>query len=307
MSTQIQAVDLNQIQAIGEFGVAELMAMKESIAKKLTIPQFNLFMYQMNRMGLDPSLGHGVPILYGTDVNIRIEYEGIKSLAQKSDGYKGIYSQAIHEEDEFWAEADDDGVITKVHFKIGKPPRGKVVGAYAVAKREGHKDVIIICENADYEKYVKKNSSFWKLDNGNIDPDMAKKFVATRAVKAQFNITLVVEENMMALGSGIEEQQPQGRKDITAEANHTEQPLKKIEPAAKVDPLLQAMDEMQAKFIQFGITEKEEKFKFFHENGVKMKDWKKPTLAELQGVIMLLDQKIADKQAEDEAPLTVED
>ncbi|MNR37614.1 hypothetical protein D3C85_1556510 [compost metagenome] len=67
------------------------------------------------------------------------------------------------------------------------------------------------------------------------------------------------------------------------------------------------MNEMQAKFIQLGITEKESKTQFFKDNNVKMKDWTAPTLAEIQGVIKLLDLKIADKQAEEEAPLNVED
>ncbi|GIO57964.1 recombinase RecT [Paenibacillus cineris] len=305
--TQIQAVDINQIQAIGEFGIAELMAMKESIAKKLSIPQFNLFMYQMNRMGLDPSLGHGVPILYGQDVNIRIEYEGWKSLAQKSDGYKGIYSNAIREEDEFSAETDDDGVLTKVNWKPGKPPRGKVVGSYAVAKREGHKDVIVLCDMDEFEKYAKKNPGFWKLDNGGIDPDMAKKFAATRAVKAQFDVTQVVEGNMMALNSGDGDQTAGPvRRDITAEVTEHSKPLQPeptvVDDATKTKAL---KEQMKQNYAKLGITEMEDKEKHMNEF-CKVKG-ETPTIAEITAYLKIMEMQIQEKQAaesaDDELPI----
>lgn len=304
--TQVQTIDINQVQEIGEFGVAELMAMKESMAKKLTWPQFNLFMYQVNRMGLDPSLGHAVPIPYGNDVNIRIEYEGWKSLAQKSDGYQGIYSQAIRENDEFSAESDDDGVITKVNFKMGKPPRGKVVGAYAVAKREGHKDVIVICDLDEFEKYAKKNPSFWKLDNGGIDPDMARKFVATRAVKAQFDVAQVVEDKMLSLnaGEGDQPSEPK-RRDITAEANAAaattapkEEP-KQEPPADDSDEIKKCRADMKRKFSTLGITTPEGMDEYIQKHG-KLKG-EKPTLQEYKALLKVMDLHIAEKQATDDS------
>jgi len=302
--TQIQSVDMNQIQAIGEFGVAELMAMKESIAKKLSVPQFNLFMYQMNRMGLDPSLGHGVPILYGQDVNIRIEYEGWKSLAQKSQGYKGIYSQAIREADDFSAESDDDGIITKVNYKMGKPPRGKVVGSFAVAKREGHKDVIIVCDLDEFEKYAKKNPSFWKLDNGGIDPDMARKFAATRAVKAQFDVAQVVENNMMALNTGEGDQPVEPtRRDITSEA--TEHPrTTEPEPVSGEEEtrMKKLRAQMKANYTKLELTDKEAMAQHMQQY-CKMKG-DTPTEAELKEYLKIMDLQIQEKQlAADDLPL----
>ncbi|MFK4167671.1 recombinase RecT [Paenibacillus lautus] len=302
--TQIQSVDMNQIQAIGEFGVAELMAMKESIAKKLSVPQFNLFMYQMNRMGLDPSLGHGVPILYGQDVNIRIEYEGWKSLAQKSKGYQGIYSQAIREEDEFSAESDDDGIITKVNFKMGKPPRGKVVGSFSVAKREGHKDVIIVCDLDEFEKYAKKNPSFWKLDNGGIDPDMARKFAATRAVKAQFDVAQVVESNMMALNTGEGEQPAEPtRRDITSEATeHPRNPGTEPVSGDEEARMKKLKSQMKANYTKLELTDKEAMAQ--HMQQYCKKEGDTPTEAELKEYLKIMDLQIQEKQlAADDLPL----
>lgn len=305
-STQIQAVDINQIQAIGEFGVAELMAMKESIAKKLSIPQFNLFMYQMNRMGLDPSLGHGVPILYGQDVNIRIEYEGFHSLARKSPGYISVHRQVIceNETDDFIAETDDQGIVTKIHHKI-KFPRGKVIGSYAIARREGKPDIIVLCELQEFEKYAKKNPAFWKLEDGSLDPDMCKKHAATRAVKEQYDIALAVEENMMALNAGTEGSTEPTRRDITPEANAAMG--KKEEPAPEEPPKSTTKSneaerlkaEMEQKYEQLGILTKDAKGE--HMGQYCQVKGNSPTIGEIKKYIQVMEMQIAEKQAEQDA------
>lgn len=302
-NTQIQAVDINQIQAIGEFGVAELMAMKESIAKKLSIPQFNLFMYQMNRMGLDPSLGHGVPILYGSDVNIRIEYEGFHSLARKSPGYMSVHRQVVcdNEVDDFEAETNDEGIVTKIRHKI-RFPRGKVVGSYAIARREGKPDVIVLCDQAEFEKYAKKNPGFWKLENGSLDPDMCKKHAATRAVKEQYDIALAVEENMMALNS-TENSEPV-RRDITAESKETE-PMKTIAPdkddkeETPIDRTKALKTQIKAKYQALGLKDKSE-FDAHAAEFFKIKG-DVPTEPEIIAYLKIMDQQI--QAAADDLPV----
>ncbi|RUT48564.1 hypothetical protein EJP82_01070 [Paenibacillus anaericanus] len=306
-NTQVQAVDINQIQAIGEFGVAELMAMKESIAKKLTVPQFNLFMYQMNRMGLDPSLGHGVPILYGQDVNIRVEYEGLHSLAQKSNGYNNVHRQVVceNETEDFEATTNEEGVITKISHKI-RFPRGKVVGSYAIAKREGKQDIIVLCDKAEFEKYAKKNPSFWKLEDGSFDPDMCKKHAATRAVKEQYDIAQTVGDNMIALNSTSEGDQAiePTRRDITAEANAAAEaekvsPPQEVEqPTDETSEVDRLKEEMKDKYKQLGITTKEAKAEHM-EKHCKIKG-DGPTLAEIKAYLKIMDLHIAEKQAQDD-------
>lgn len=299
--TQIQTVDINQIQAIGEFGVAELMAMKESIAKKLSIPQFNLFMYQMNRMGLDPSLGHGVPILYGQDVNIRIEYEGFHSLARKSPGYVSVHRQVVceNEVDDFEAETNDEGVVTTIRHKI-RFPRGKVVGSYAIAKREGKPDVIVLCDKSEFEKYAKKNPSFWKLEDGSLDPDMCKKHAATRAVKEQYDIALAVEENMLALNSGQEQPAEPTRKDITAEATEHPKPAATEPPVEDEAAKIKALKaEMKRKFGKLGITDKLAMDEHM-ANHFKVKG-ETPTIAEITAYLKIMDLQIQEIQAAEQS------
>lgn len=323
---KIQDINLNEIQAIGEFGIAEVMAMKQNIAPKLSNTQFNLFMYQVNRMGLDPMLGHCAPILYGEQVNLRIEYEGIKYLAQQSDGYKGIYPQDIRENDDFWAESNEYGVITKVYFKMGKPPRGQVVGAYAIAKREGHDDFIVVCELSDFEKYAKKNPNFWKTADGGIDPDMARKFAATRAAKGQFNIADVVEENMLALNSPPE-YDPPTRKNVTDDANaaaaaepksepalpssNTPTPTEEPQPESEADIIKGLAKQIATNLKELGVPTgrsadaRAAQQEFYSQIGAKFKDVNKPTVAELRALVKLLDQQIEMKKMaeQDELPI----
>lgn len=307
-NTQIQAVDLSQIQAIGEFGLPELLTMKETLGKKLTIPQFNLFMYQMNRMGLDPSLKHAFPIPYGDTIDIRIAYEGWHSKAQESEGYLGVYNQVICEEEkeDFEAETDDEGIIVSIKHKI-KFPRGNVVGAYSIAKREGKKNVVVLMDISEVGKWVKKNPNFWKLDDGSIDPDMFKKHVGTRAIKAQYDIAAVVEDNMEAMNGGASAPSYE-RRDVTPEVEvigTSEPTTTESQTKTQLTPIEQAKADMKAKFITLGITSKEAMGEYMQDNCTIKGD--APTLAEIKGLLKIMDMHIAEKAAQnnsdDELPL----
>ncbi|TKH43429.1 hypothetical protein C1I60_14120 [Paenibacillus terrae] len=312
LSTEI---NLNEIQAIGEFGLPELMTMKETLGKKLTIPQFNLFMYQMNRMKLDPSLKHAFPIPYGDTIDIRIAYEGYHAKAQESEGYQGVYNQVICEKEveDFEAETDDEGVIVSIKHKI-RFPRGKVMGAYSIAKREGRKNAIVLMDVSEVQKWVKKNPNFWKLEDGSIDPDMFKKHAGTRAIKAQYDIAAVVEDSMESLNAGaaVPSYEPQGRRDITAETDAAAEDAKQGkpslpngEPESAISPLEQARSDMKKKFSQLGITEPEDMQAYISEHANPK--GAKPTLPELKGLLKIMDMHLAEKaaqeQANDELPL----
>lgn len=301
MANQIQTLDanLNQIQAIGEFGVPELLTMKETIGKDLTIPQFNLFMYQCNRMGLDPALKHAWPILYNGKMDSRIAYEGYLALAKKSDGYQGVYNQVVcdNEVEDFEAETDEEGIITRIKHKI-RFPRGKVVGAYSIAKREGKKDFIVLMDVLEVQRYLKgQNQKFWKMEDGSPDPDMFKKHAGTRAIKGQYDIASVVEENMEALNASDNipaYTQPTERRDITPEVTESE---KKPEPAAETeaDKIKAARRSMTAKFKTLGITTDQDKLDYIVEKAKPKGD--APTLAEMQGLLKIMDMEIAQKAA----------
>ncbi|WEK53291.1 MAG: recombinase RecT [Candidatus Cohnella colombiensis] len=323
MSTQLQTVDINQLQQIGEFGVAELMTMKETIGKDLSIPQFNLFMYQCNRMGLDPALKHAFPILYGGKLDSRVSYEGLLSLAKKSEGFQGVYNQVVcdNEIDDFEAETDDEGVITKINHKI-KFPRGKVVGAYSIAKREGKKNVIILMDVMEVQKMLKgQNQKFWKMDDGSPDPDMFKKHVGFRSIKAQYDIASVVEDHMESMNGvdSIDPYAPTERKDITEEANalnkqptktETKQPPKTTTPPADDDlkPLddeqpttppvdqeaVRLLKDIEEAFVKLGIHDKDKRAEYT-SGKAKFKNGK-PTVADLKALLKVMKLEIEEME-----------
>jgi recombinational DNA repair protein RecT len=287
-NNQIQvATELNQIVQIGDFGANELMTMKETIGKDLTIPQFNLFMYQCNRMGLDPALKHAFPILYGGKLDSRVSYEGLLSLAKKSPGYQGVFNQVVceNEADTFEAETDDEGIVVKIQHKV-KFPRGKVIAAYSIAKRDGHKPVIVLMDVMEVQKMLKgQNQKFWKMEDGSPDPDMFKKHVGFRSIKAQYDIASVVEENMESMNTpeGYAQQEPQ-RKDITAEVNAAAAQQAPSEPVA--DPVEAKWKEVGELFQKLGVTDKKVQAEYIREN-LKIKG-DKATVAEITGLIKIL-------------------
>lgn len=298
MTNQIQvAPELNQIVQIGEFGIAELMTMKETIGKDLTIPQFNLFMYQCNRMGLDPALKHAFPILYNGKLDSRVSYEGLLSLAKKSQGYQGVFNQVVcdNEVDTFEAETDDEGVFVRISHKV-KFPRGKVVAAYSVAKREGYKNVIVLMDVVEVAKLLKgQNQKFWKMEDGSPDPDMFKKHVGFRSIKAQYDIASVVEENMESMNAPEAYEPPAEpkRRDITAESTEKPQPAEIQQEVTPEDPTALQWNLVGEGLRKLGITTKDKQAEYIRDN-LKIKG-KSATVAELKGLLKIIELAIEDK------------
>ncbi|EFV78983.1 hypothetical protein HMPREF1013_00867 [Bacillus sp. 2_A_57_CT2] len=285
-----QSAELNELHQIGGFGVNELMTMKETVGKDLSIPQFNLFMYQCNRMGLDPSLRHAFPIVYGGKMDIRVSYEGLKSLAQKSDGYQGVFTQVVceNEIDDFDVLLNDEGEMVGVKHKP-RFPRGKVLGAYAVAKREGRSNYVVFMDVSEVQKWMKINGKFWKQDNGDVDPDMFKKHVGTRAIKGQFDIADVVVDGMEAVADSnpIPEYKPGERKDITPDNNVIEPPKESEEEKHK-KALRSSINQA---FKKLGITGKKETAEYIEKHAPSFTN-ENPSLADLNGLLKLLEMNL---------------
>lgn len=321
---QLQTVDLNQIQQIGNYGIEEVMAMKDTLGKDLSIPQFNLFVHDSVRLGLEPRLKHSFPILYGGKMDFRISFEGYHAMAQRSEGYIGLKMEVVteNEVDEFYAETDDEGDITNVHHKI-KFPRGKVVGSYAIAKREGKKNLIVFCDKPEFEKYAKKNGQFWLLDDKSLDPDMCRKHVGTRAIKGQFAVAAVADESTEAMFGSSDAVQPVERKDITPEVTQTpkqtikqpaNEPTKPIDitpdPAQQgeqEDPRKALSKQLKIKLDALSIPSNKDgavaRDAYYKAIGFSFFDPTNPEASEIQDLLKLLDMKIAEKAAEDDKPL----
>lgn len=202
----------NTQTVVGSFTQSELDTLKGTIAAGTSNEQFALFVQTCVNSELNPFLNHIFCIVYGGKMSIQISVEGVLHLARQKNGYKGIDVQTVHENDEFDAERSNEGEWIIKNHKV-KFPRGQVVGCYAVAQREGFKDVVVLMETNEVDHMkTGNNKHMWN----NWYNDMFKKHAMKRAAKLQYGIEINEDESV---GSNPVEQvdsyQPGARVDIT--------------------------------------------------------------------------------------------
>ncbi|PEF01401.1 hypothetical protein CON21_04635 [Bacillus thuringiensis] len=202
----------NTQAVVGSFTQSELDTLKGTIAAGTSNEQFALFVQTCVNSELNPFLNHIFCIVYGGKMSIQISVEGVLHLARQKNGYKGIDVQTVHENDEFDAERSNEGEWIIKNHKV-KFPRGQVVGCYAVAQREGFKDVVVLMETNEVEHMKSGNNKhMWN----NWYNDMFKKHAMKRAAKLQYGIEINEDESV---GSNPVEQvdsyQPGARVDIS--------------------------------------------------------------------------------------------
>jgi recombination protein RecT len=180
----------NQLATIGNFSVEELQTIKQTLAAGTSDTQFDLFIRTSTAAGLNPFLNHIYAIVYGGKMSIQISVEGILYLAKKVDGFAGIDTQLVHENDEFEAGMDQESKWVIERHKI-KFPRGKVIGCYSIAYRDGFKPVTEFMDVEEVQHHLSgNNASNWKKYFN----DFFKKTVAKRALKRQFGIDISEDE-----------------------------------------------------------------------------------------------------------------
>ncbi|EKS7866072.1 recombinase RecT [Bacillus cereus] len=202
----------NTQAVVGSFTQSELDTLKGTIAAGTSNEQFALFVQTCVNSELNPFLNHIFCIVYGGKMSIQISVEGVLHLARQKNGYKGIDVQTVHENDEFDAERSNEGEWIIKNHKV-KFPRGQVVGCYAVAQREGFKDVVVLMETNEVDHMKSGNNKhMWN----NWYNDMFKKHAMKRAAKLQYGIEINEDESV---GSNPVEQvdsyQPGARVDIS--------------------------------------------------------------------------------------------
>lgn len=278
MSNQVTAAP-NTDKVIGNFTKSELDTIKSTIAAGTTNEQFALFVQTCVNSGLNPFLNHVHCIVYnsqkGPTMSIQIAVEGILSLARKSDGYKGVDVQLVHENDEFKFNAASKEITHSVGF-----PRGQVVGGYAVAKREGFDDVVVLMEASEVEHMkTGRNSSMWKSWFN----DMFKKHLTKRAAKQQYGIEIGEDEHIST--NSVEETSSYERVDITPNKPNQIQ----VEDGETVDPeaeLKKKQSEVMAKLSKYNMTNED-------LQEIAVKQFKVPAaelnLQQLTGLVKFLD------------------
>lgn len=300
-NTQIQAI--NEETVVGTFTQKHLDTLKSTIAKGTSNEQFSLFMQTCVRTGLDPFLNQIYCIVYngkdGPVMSMQIAVEGIVALAKKHEQYKGFIASEVKEEDEF----EIDMVTGEPKHRIVSMQRGKTVGAYCVAYRENAPNIAVIITSDQVDHLLKgRNSQMWK----DYFDDMIVKHAIKRAFKRQYGIE--VSEDEFGTSSQNSTPAPYERRDVTPEIEviETSQPTKtESETKSQLTPIEQAKADMKAKFITLGITSKEAMSEYMQDNcTIKGEE---PTLAEVKGLLKIMDMHIAEKAAQnnsdDELPL----
>lgn len=199
---------------VANFDEEKLRTMQQTIAKGSTPQEFELFVQVCKNSGLNPFLNHVYFIKYGNQMNIQISVEGVEYLARRSEGYKGIDVQLVHEKDEIRFGRNDQGVMTVTKHEFGFP-RGKVTGGYAIARRENFPDFVVVMDVSEVE-HLKNgtNKAMW----GKYFNDMFKKHLIKRAAKTQYGVEIGEDELLPSGGIANEpEYDPSQRKDITPE------------------------------------------------------------------------------------------
>ncbi|OUM85670.1 MAG: hypothetical protein BAA01_09375 [Bacillus thermozeamaize] len=300
MSKALASVNTEAV--VGGFTQAELDTLKATIARGTTNEQFALFVQTCVNAGLNPFLNHVHCIVYqgkdGPTMSIQVAVEGILYLARQCEGYKGIDVQLVHENDDFKVGRDEQGNIKIKQHEFGFP-RGKVIGGYAIARREGFPDVVVVMEVDEVEHMLKgRNAHKWREWFN----DMFKKHIVKRAAKLQFGIEIAEDEHVPSGVDVVPEYKLRPDAiDVTPQEpmkapESVQQEDKPDEEAATKEKLTA---EIKDKFKRLGITTAAGRKEFFEQNGISFKDPKDPTIAEMTGLIKVLDMHLA-QQADDD-------
>jgi recombination protein RecT len=299
----------NQIQvyqglAYGELTVQDITTVRATIAKDCNEEQFKLFMSIAKASGANPIMNEIYPTVRQGQLTVQFGIDFFVRKAKESDGYQGYDVQLVHENDEFQMhqEKDEDGryyvVIDKHSWGF---PRGRVVGGYAIAYREGYKPFTVVMEVEEVEHFKRSNIGMQKTMWTNYFNDMFKKHMVRRALKAAFELNFEDEEVVNG-GDGIPEYQTQ-RKDVTPQPDVIDAPETNEDGEGTKIKKIRA--EISAKFKTLGISKEEQKA-YMEQHVPNFQG----TLSDYVGLSELLDMHIdmsMQDMSDDELPFSDED
>jgi hypothetical protein len=266
------------------FAPAVLEVIRTSIAPTANDQEFLLFVHKAASYGLDPFKNEIFFIKYGNTARIQFAAEAYLSKAREQEGFIPPDTQMVHENDQFKiAKNSETKELEVVVHEIGFP-RGKIIGAYSIAYREGYRPVTVISDIDEISHmFTGQNKDNWNKWTA----DMFGKHVQQRALKKQYGLEF--EDETITHGEpegSIPEYKPQERKDITPNQEVIDQPTTQpIDP--EVEKLNAVKNEMKAKFKKLGITTKKGMQEYIAQNAPHISD--NPSLADVIGLNELLD------------------
>ncbi len=286
----------------GAFQPAVLDVIRTSLCPTASDAEFLLFAHKAASYGLDPFKNEIFFIKYGNQARIQFAAEAYLSKAREKDGFQPPDTQVVCENDEFKArkvkreDGSDDWEILSHEISF---PRGKIIGAYSIAYRDGFRPVTEFVDKEHIaHMYTGQNKDNWNK----WEPDMIGKHAQQRALKRQYGLEFgdeTIEQPQADSASPV-------RKDITEEVNAAaaaeapkgdqEKKLKQEVSAEEASELKKCRDKMKENFAKLGITTPEGIEEYIANHG-KIKG-EKPTLAEYKALLKVMDLHIAERQAE---------
>lgn len=263
------------------FQPAVLEVIRNSIAPTANDQEFLLFAHKAASYGLDPFKNEIFFIKYGSQARIQFAAEAYLSKAREQEGFIPPDTQMVHENDEFKiAMNKETKQMEVVQHEIGFP-RGKIIGAYSVAYREGYPPVTVIMDIDEVaHMFTGQNKDNWNKWTS----DMFGKHVQQRALKKQYGLSF---EDVTISQNDVPQPVTQTRRDITPTQEPIEAPIEEPE-LTRSEELLK---EVKAKFKQLGITTKKTMQEYLDKNAPGI-DPPTATEAELIGLIELLNMNI---------------
>ena len=272
-----------------------LEVIRNSIAPTANDQEFLLFAHKAASYGLDPFKNEIFFIKYGNTARIQFAAEAYLSKARTQEGFQPPDTQMVHENDELKiAMNKETKEMEVVKHEIGFP-RGKIIGAYSIAYRDGHRPVTVIMDIEEISHmFTGQNKDNWNKWTA----DMFGKHVQQRALKKQYGLDF--EDETITHGepeSNIPEYKPHERKDITPNQEIIDAPKQTKQEDKPLTPIDKARAEMNRKFDILGIKGKEAKADYIAKNAPDLAG-KTPTLAQLTGFNELLDMHIEMQAAQ---------
>jgi recombination protein RecT len=281
-----------QSLAFGELSQQDIVTIRETIGKDCNESQFKLFMSIAKSSGANPIMNEIYPTVRQNQLTIQFGVDFFVRKAKESDGYQGYDVQLVHENDEFkmhQEKAEDGRYFVVIDEHSWGFPRGKVIGGYAIAYKEGMKPFTVIMEVDEVDHFKRSNIGMQKTMWTNYFNDMFKKHMARRALKAAFNLNFDDEEIADNKGSGgIPEYSPQQRKDITPQQEVIDKPTTEPELSEEEKQMQKVVTDINKKFRKLGLTTKEQKNEYKEKHAPNFK----ATLADYVGLSQLLDMHI---------------
>jgi recombination protein RecT len=274
------------------FAPAVLEVIRTSIAPTATDTEFLLFAHKAASYGLDPFKNEIFFIKYGQTARIQFAAEAYLAKAREMEGFQPPDTQMVHENDIFKVAMNKETKEMEVVQHEITFPRGKIVGAYSIAYRDGYKPVTVILDRSEIDHmFTGQNKDNWNKWTS----DMFGKHVQQRALKRQYGLEFEDETISQEQGNAIPEYQPQARKDITPNQDVIDSPPpqqpQQDEDALKIKA---ARSEISKKFKKLGIS-KEEQTDYMAKNVPNFKG----TLSDYAGLSQLLDMHIEMQEAQE--------